>query len=309
MQTMPHTPAHAQHIPDGWSFPTLTAATPPHAAQPLPVTGGGAAPSTVTRVRWGRVLPLFAGIALIAFGIWSVTNDSPSTAARDRTVSGGGGSDVDISRSVGADDAGIGDDATGVDSSGGASDTSFGHDATKTPATSAAPAVTPAAGSAARSGTGTVRGGGGGTTARATGARAGRTARTGRTGRTARRGAVAARTFAPGTASAAATAPRTRTGGGAPAGELPMTGLETWIAAILGVLLLGIGICVHVSAVRIAATAMLYRRGILLRPTEWELLSQRDGLARVRVVVSDLLHRLLEEPARGSDFVSARNAI
>ena len=300
MQPMPHTPAHAQHIPDGWSFPTLTAATPPAPVQPQPVTGGGAAPSTVTRVRWGRVLPLFAGIALVAFGIWTVTNDPSSSGSGNKTVSGGGASDVDISRSIGSEDAGVGDDATGVDSSGGASDTPIGHDATKSPAT-AAPAVAPPA-TPARSNT--VRGGGGTSNARS-GARAGRAART---GRTVRRGAVAAPAFAPGSASAA-TAPGTRSGGGTPTGELPLTGIETWIAGILGVLLLGVGICVHVSAVRIAATAMLYRRGILLRPTEWELLSQGNRLARVRVVVSNVLHRLLEEPAHGSDFVSARNAI
>ncbi len=294
MQTMPQnfTPAHAQHIPDGWSFPTLTAATPPPATPPQPVTGGGAAPSTVTRVRWGRVLPVFAGIALVAFGIWSVTNGStPSgSGSANRTVSGGGSSEVEISTAMSGDDAGIGDDATGVDSTGGASDTSFGHDATKTPAVTPPAAAAPARANTVRGGGGTPRAG-----------------RANRAGRTARRGAVA--TFAPGTASAAATAPRTRAGGGAPAGELPLTGIETWIAGILGVLLLGIGICVHVSAVRIATTAMLYRRGILLRPTEWELLSQGNRFERVRVLLSDVLHRLLEEPAGGSDFVSARHAI
>jgi hypothetical protein len=87
-----------------------------------------------------------------------------------------------------------------------------------------------------------------------------------------------------------------------------MTGIETWIAGILGVLLLGIGICVHVSAVRIATTAMLYRRGILLRPADCARLAHERGLASARVFVSDLLHKLLEEPAGGSDFVSTRHA-
>jgi hypothetical protein len=54
---------------------------------------------------------------------------------------------------------------------------------------------------------------------------------------------------------------------------------------------------------------MLYRRGILLRPTECARLAQEHGLARVRVAISNVLHRLLEEPARGSDFVSTRHAI
>ncbi len=287
MQTMPHTPAHAQHIPDGWSFPTLTAATPPPAMSPQPVTGGGAAPSTVTRVRWGRVLPLFAGVALVAFGIWSVTNGS-STTSGDRTVSGGGTSEVGIDRAIGSD-AGAGDDATGVDSSGGATadtNSSTGDDVATPPA--AAPAATPPARAAApaRPRAGTVRGGG---------------------GRTGRRGAAVAPAVTPGTASAA-TAPRARAGGGAPAGELPLTGIETWIAGILGVVLLTVGICVHVSAVRIATTALLYRRGILLRPTECARLAQDHGLAQVRVAVSNVLHRLLEEPTR-SDFVSTRHAI
>lgn len=290
MQTMPHTPAHAQHIPDGWSFPTLTAPTPPPATSPQPVTGGGAAPSTVTRVRWGRVLPLLAGVALVAFGIWSVTSGT-SSSSTDRTVSGGGTSDVGIDRAIGSD--GAADEAIGVDSSGGAtSDTnSTPGDAAATPP-AAAPAVTPPARAAApaRPRAGTVRGGGG------------------RAGRTGRRAAAAAPAVAPGTASAA-TAPRTRSGGGAPAGELPLTGIETWIAGILGVVLLTVGICVHVSAVRIATTAMLYRRGILLRPTECARLAQDHGLAQVRVAISNVLHRLLEEPAGGSDFVSARHAI
>lgn len=87
-----------------------------------------------------------------------------------------------------------------------------------------------------------------------------------------------------------------------------MTGLETWIAAILGVLLLGLGICVHVNAVRLGMTALLYRRGILLRPVDCARMAQEHGFSRIRVMLSDLLHRLLEEPAGGSDFVSARHA-
>jgi len=74
---------------------------------------------------------------------------------------------------------------------------------------------------------------------------------------------------------------------------------------VLGVLLLGIGVCVHVNAVRIGMTAMLYRRGILLRPVTCARLAQERGLPRLRVWTSNALHRLLEEPARRSDFVHA----
>lgn len=102
-------------------------------------------------------------------------------------------------------------------------------------------------------------------------------------------------------------APTTAAGGGA--GEaLPLTGIDTWIAALLGIMLLGVGICVHVNAVRIGMTALLYRRGILLRPLDCARLAQSHAPARVRVGMSNLLHRLLEAPAGGGDFVSARPA-
>jgi hypothetical protein len=111
------------------------------------------------------------------------------------------------------------------------------------------------------------------------------------------------------TATAGAT---TASGAGAsttPDGELPMTGLSTWIAAFLGTLLLVAGICVQVNAVRIGMTAMLYRRGILLRPVDCARMAQQHGFSRLRVAVSNLLHRLLEDPApRGSEFVAARLA-
>lgn len=115
---------------------------------------------------------------------------------------------------------------------------------------------------------------------------------------------ASANSFAAATRGAAGTGANAR-----PSGELPMTGIETWIAAILGVLLLAGGIVVQVNAVRLATTAMLYRRGILLRPVECARLAQERGVPQqLRVLVSNALHRLLEEPAGGSDFVSARAA-
>ena len=283
MQTIAaHTPPHAQHVPPGWSFPTLTPAVPPQpgATAPgtsAPVTGGGDA-MTVTRMRWGRLLPVLAGLALLAFGIWTATSEpgGATTAARD--VAGTDTStELDVAAAAGAGETA--DDA----------------------ATSAAtPAAPPAAATPARPRAGAA------TPARGTGA-------SNRPNRTRRAGAAAggSNAFAAASAGAAGTgagAPGTRAG--AQDGELPMTGLETWIAAALGILLLAGGIIVHVNAVRLGMTAMLYRRGILLRPTECaRLVADGETAARLRVLLSDLLHRLLEEPTpRGSEFVSARHA-
>jgi hypothetical protein len=290
MQQPTFTPAHAQHMPAGWNFPTLTV---PQAPQPAaaPVTGGGAT-STVTRVRWGRLLPVFAGIVLLAFGVWSVSHDG-SSAPSSKTVSGGGATDGDLQiarsartdiatadeASTGAAEADAADDAAVVDSA--AADAA--PPAATAPRTTPVRTARPVRHAARRPGVRrTVAGGGAG---------------------------VAATRVSPSVAANGASAPRAGArGGGAPAGELPMTGIETWIAGILGALLLTIGICVHVNAVRIATTAMLYRRGILLRPVECARLAQEQGLPQsVRVWLSDVLHKLLEEPAHG-DFVATRMA-
>jgi LPXTG-motif cell wall-anchored protein len=87
-------------------------------------------------------------------------------------------------------------------------------------------------------------------------------------------------------------------GGNAPASAdaLPYTGAESWIAAGLGVLLLALGIVVHVKAVRIGMTAMLYRRGILLRPVDCARLARSGGTGALRAWISVQLSRLLEEP-------------
>ena len=49
---------------------------------------------------------------------------------------------------------------------------------------------------------------------------------------------------------------------------LPYTGAPAWIAAVLGVLLLGIGIVVQLRATQIGMTASQYRRGPMLRPLQ-----------------------------------------
>jgi hypothetical protein len=270
MQTIApsYTPAHAQHVPDGWGFPTLT---PPQPPQPTvqPVAGGGAS-STVTRLRWGRVLPVLAGIGLLAFGIWSA--NGPTAASDTRTVSGGGASNVEVAPSTPAEPAGLAEPAATPPV---ASD----PQRTQSPRPAGQQGARPQAGQAGRVGAAAIAG-------------------------TTDRSANAFATASAGAAGAAGAA-----GGGAPAGELPMTGIETWIAGMLGALLLGIGIAVQINAVRIAATAMLYRRGILLRPVDCARLAQEHGFSRARVLLSNALHRLLEEPEHGGDFVSARHAL
>ncbi|MCW2923042.1 MAG: hypothetical protein JWM98_446 [Thermoleophilia bacterium] len=262
MQQLVNPQIPAQHLPQGWGYPPV--GTHPM-APPAPTSGGGVAvaASTATRVRWGRLVPVIAGIALIAFGVWTfATGNVPGSGSHrsGQTVSGGGGTadDVDVAKSERADNT----------------------LAITPPATT--PKVTAPKVPARRS-TGHH------TTHRVAG--------TGGTGAIGTPRAVAA----PGTVPA-----RTVGGGGGPAAQLPYTGASTWIAAIIGLLLLAVGICVHVNAVRIGMTAMLYRRGILLRPLECARLAQSHAPARLRVTISNALHRLLEEPAGGSDYVSAR---
>lgn len=87
-----------------------------------------------------------------------------------------------------------------------------------------------------------------------------------------------------------------------------MTGAATWIAALLGIALVAGGIAIQFNAVRIGMTAMLYRRGILLRPVDCARLARRRGIPRVRVAVSNAVHALLAEPAAPSDFVTMRRS-
>ena len=53
---------------------------------------------------------------------------------------------------------------------------------------------------------------------------------------------------------------------GAGRGQLPRTGAPVWLAALLGLGLVLVGLSAHVNAVRIGAATLLYRRGPLLRP-------------------------------------------
>ncbi|MCW2971925.1 MAG: hypothetical protein JWN72_198, partial [Thermoleophilia bacterium] len=90
----PHAPA--QHLPAGWTFP---AASPELLPAPTPVMGGGAMSATVSRVRWGRLLLVFFGVALAGVGCWAALSGTGSTASHadavglSPTVSGGGAGD------------------------------------------------------------------------------------------------------------------------------------------------------------------------------------------------------------------------
>lgn len=279
----PNAPQHGAQ--GGFGFPMLTVPVPPapgHIVGGPVVSGGGVVGAgTVTRVRWGRILLVFAGAALIGVGAWNATG-SIRTDDAPRTASGGGAAaDVDIARAArsGAGAPGAADDAN----SDGGTEAPAGEDAA---GAAPAPPATPPASTPSRA-------------PKQPAARAGSRAGGGTA-------SAAPRTIAAPTTSPIA--PRAVAGGGGADAQLPYTGIETWIAAFLGVLLLGLGICVHVNAVRIGMTAMLYRRGILLRPVDCARLAQQRGVPQLRVAVSNLLHRLLEEPA-GSDFVTARRAM
>lgn len=297
MQTYAHTPANAQHIPAGWSFPQPSAAMPPQPAAPqAPVSGGGAPAATVTRMRWGRVLPVLAGLLLLGFGIWTATSNPGSAASRD--VAGGGSgasSELDVTSSTAAANDSAAADSTATD-----------------PVVTPPKVATPATRTNKRVGTANP-GAGANRNRAANNNRAANKNRAANRNRAAKRGGGAAvasgNAFATASADAAG-ARRTARGGGAN-GELPMTGLSTWIAAALGVLLLALGVLVQVNAVRIGARAMLYRRGILLRPTECAaLVAQTGNVARLRVLLSNALDKLLEEPAqRDGQFVTARHAL
>ncbi len=287
MQTAQTIHPSAQPLQPEWSFPSTVTTQPLAAPVPLrPIAGGGdsaVAPATVARMRWGRLTVVLVGIALIAFGAWTATSQ-PSTSTKQSSGPATSGSIV---------------------SGGGASNDPLGI--------AAAPRQVTAAPKVARANTATKSQTKANAKAKASrstrpAASKGAAKRPARHNARTRRGAVAGGGgFAVASANAAAGG-----GAGAPAtprsGELPMTGLATWIAAILGALALTLGICIHVNAVRLGMTAMLYRRGILLRPVECARLAQGHGMPRLRIALSNLLQRLLEEPAERGEFVAARMA-
>jgi len=78
-------------------------------------------------------------------------------------------------------------------------------------------------------------------------------------------------------------------GGGA--ASLPYTGASEWIAALLGILLLGSGLYLRRNAVEVVDTASMYQRGPLLRPRELRVRAERSlqqhgvaGTARIAAI-------------------------
>jgi hypothetical protein len=263
------------------------------------------APPTVAKVRWGRIVLGLAAASMLGFGLWTTFGghaDQAATltpaasrsaltplatgASSATTVAAGG------IHKQGKPGAGLPDAATPipepvVDSS---SDTSAPSKITTAPTSApvdtapttapmkdTTPPSTESAPVAAAAPSDPVIGGGGAPDAAPT---------------------ITDPTTAP------AVAPRTAVRGGG-ATELPYTGAETWIVAILGIMILLVGILIQINAVRIGMTAMLYRRGILLRPVDCARLANERGFAPVRVWISNVLHYLLTEPAN-ADFVTAR---
>lgn len=295
MQSFAQTPAAAtQHLPEGWGFPVAGAPAAVASVPAIPVSGGGAIAPTMIKVRWGRLLLMLAGVLVVGFGGWAVAGSGGGTnnSTAPRTAPSSDMPDeVDVVRA-----------SRGVGVKPPISAPTNAHSTTpKTPvakkpaakaparpATTAPVAKTPVTRTPAKNPTKTP--------ARGTRVVAGGGA------------AVAPALAAPSSAVATPTSPSVRGGGASPAdgSELPLTGIESWIAAALGILLLGFGICIHINAVRIGMTALLYRRGILLRPVDCARLAHRHGLPRLRVLLSNVLHHLLQEPATAGEFVSAR---
>lgn len=276
MQSLAQTPADLQHLPNGWSFPTLNQSALPPAPSNKAVTGGGA--STVTRLRWGRILTLIGAGLILGFGAWSLmsnkgaTKSTLSSQSKPNTVAGSG--TVDIAPSTSSTQKA--DALPTTKSSASAT-----NNVSKTRASNSRNSQSKTPRNRARQSTGA------GLTAQGSG--------------TANAFAIASNQAGSRAAKHNGAQRRMATS------ELPLTGIETWIAALLGIVILGAGIALQINAVRLATTAMLYRRGILLRPVDCARLAQERGMSSTRVFISNVLHRLLEEPAGGRDFVSARS--
>lgn len=269
--------------------------------QPAPVTHGMTPPPQVDaqRVRWGRIVLAFAGAALLAFAaanMISAANIAParSDASRDISASAGdggasAGSEADVAGDAGSSGEVLGDPAAAA-GSGGTTDSIT----ESVPQTSGSGMST--TDTHARHRTGTRR-------KHSSGSR--------RSGRRAAGGGAALQ-GATETANAGGRHPR---GGGravAAGSALPKTGASVWIAAFLGIALLGGGVLMQVHAVRIAATALLYRRGPLLRPSWYAVeglpmaASAAESLAPRLGRLLQPLERLLRQPPAESEFVGWR---
>lgn len=215
-----------------------------------------------SRLRWGRLLLLIIGVALVALAVVNVRSPHEQAGGNAGAASG-------KARDIAGDDASafpvggspVADSSSDTDTSDGAPTDAIapvGSDATLD-ATTAEPPV--------------VSGGGGAAPAarhadaRRLHAASRQHARHARTGFT-RRGRAAVG------------------GGGAPgASSLPYTGASTWIAAMIGAMLLGIGMIVQLRAMQIGEAASLYRRGPLLRPAFLVALMVRNAARALDDVV------------------------
>jgi len=105
--------------------------------------------------------------------------------------------------------------------------------------------------------------------------------------------------------------------GRAGAQALPYTGASTWIAAVIGLLMLAAGVFVQYKALAIGDTAAMYRRGPLLRPFWLVALTIRNAphaaayvARRMPEIARAYVRACSALDARGveSDYVSARRS-
>lgn len=251
-------PQHYWDPAHGW-----VTMSPAQSSSQLPIAahGGGAgnappvvAPDTQPHMRWGRLLAI-----ICAIGIATVALAHASSSPHPRSVGGGGASGKswnDDSRSSTATDPIAAGHSQAPNSSAvpaspspaGTSDGDAPPSSAPSPTSSPSPSATPSRIVRPRAHVPVSPN-------RAVNATSHRGVRT----------TVAKPRRARGGGGAPITAGRVR-GAGTPQAGLPYTGAPAWIAAVLGVVLLGIGIAVQLRATEIGMTASQYRRGPLLRP-------------------------------------------
>lgn len=264
------------------------------------------------RIKWGRMLVLVIGVAVVGFAVVNLTSSARSDAAKARAKAKQAGiAKVAGSQAQTAAGAAI-DPAT---TPGGGAAGAIG--VMPPPPTSAQPTVAklpaPVKARAAAKQTG-ANGPSHSTRAPGAGYRPSTPKRSSGNHPAAITGSHGGAAAAIGGGGAGRSA--VRAGGRGAAGQpLPYTGASTWIAALLGVTLLAAGVFIQYKALAIGETAAMYRRGPLLRPFWLIALTIRNvphatayvaratpgikrGLAR--------LQELLDERGDDSEFVSAR---
>lgn len=233
--------------------------------------------AAVTRVRWGRVALVLAGVVLLLFAASDVFAGDGPRSSTDKSLRSADPLDVEAAQPQEAPQATAGDAAV----SGGGKDPARKEDARA---------------AAARAAT------------RRTARRAAARRKAARAAR-ARRAARAAAAIATGSGTAAAQAAPAP--GTTSAQSLPRTGASAWVAGVLGFLLVAAGLLLHVNACRVGATAAEcletaagYRRGPALRPRAVASRARRWLDAGVSPGVARIVKALQAEAAPG-DYVSA----